>query len=84
MTVRIDERQYLIDAMRQLTFGDSRKFCDLLWLGFGDSWRPTLAELAARQLVTVRPSNEGEIIEITPRGRAWTQQAGTLAAAAAA
>ena len=83
MTVRIDERRYLIRAMYQLTFGDSRKFCDLLWLGFGDSWRPTLTDLASRQLITVQQRGDDEIIEITPRGRAWTQQAGTMAAAAA-
>lgn len=83
MAVQIDSRKYLIEALCHLTFGDSRKFCDLLWLGYGDSWRPALADLASRQLVTVRQSGDDEVIEITPRGRAWAQQLGTRAASAA-
>jgi hypothetical protein len=83
MMVQIDTRKYLIEAMCHLTFGESRKFCDLLWLGFGDGWRPALADLASRQLVTIRLNGDEEIIEITPRGRAWTQQLGSMAASAA-
>lgn len=79
----IDARQHLIQAMCHLTFGDSGKFCDHLWLAYGDSWRPVLADLVSRHLVTVRINGDEEVIEITPRGRAWTQQMGTLATSAA-
>jgi hypothetical protein len=82
MTVHINERRYLRQAMQNLTFGDSRKFCDLLWLGFGDQWRPMLSDLVSRQLVRVTMNAEGvEEFEATPRGRSWTLQVGALAAA---
>ena len=79
----VDDRRFLIKAMQNLTFGDSSKFCDLLWLGFGDQWRPVLADLVAHQLVTVKVVEGVEHPEITPRGRSWTQQAGVMAATAA-
>ena len=81
--MQIDARKFLIEALCHLTFGDSRRFCDLLWLGYGDAWRPVLADLALRQLITVRQEGHEEHFEITPRGRAWTQQLGTAAATAA-
>lgn len=83
MKIQIDTRKHLIEALCHLTFGDCRKFCDLLWLGYGDSWRPVLSDLASRQLITIRLDGHEESFEITPRGRAWAQQLGTLAATAA-
>ena len=83
MTVQIDERRHLREAMQHLTFGDSRRFCDLLWLGFGDQWRSMLSDLLSHQLVRGRATAEGEQFEITPRGRSWTLQAGVMAATAA-
>lgn len=80
---QMDDRRYLIKAMQNLTFGEGARFFDLLWLGFGDQWRPILAELVANQLVIVKMVDGVEHPEITPRGRSWTQQAGTLAATAA-
>ena len=82
-TIKIDERRHLIQAMCHLTFGDGSKFCDHLWLAYGDTWRTVLADLASRQLVKVALIGHEEVFEITPRGRAWTQQLGTLAATAA-
>ena len=79
----INERRYLREAMQHLTFGDSRRFCDLMWLGFGDQWRPMLADMVSRQLVRASMKDGLEEFEITPRGRSWTLQAGTLAATAA-
>ncbi len=79
----VDERRYLIKALQNLTFGDSSRFFDLLWLGFGDQWRPVLADLVAHQLITVKVIDGVEHAEITPRGRSWTQQAGVMAATAA-
>lgn len=81
--VQIESRKHLIEALCHLTFGDERKFCDHLWLGYGDSWRPVLLDLAMRGLITARQSGQEELFEITPRGRAWTQQLGTMAASAA-
>lgn len=83
LIMMINERRHLREAMQQLTFGDSRKFCDLLWLGFGDGWRPMLADMISRQLVRASMKDGVEEFEITPRGRSWTQQVGTMAAAAA-
>jgi hypothetical protein len=79
----MDEHRYLIKAMQNLTFGDSGRFCDLLWLGFGDQWRQVLADLVSHQLVVVKEVDGVEHSEITPRGRSWTQQAGVLAVTAA-
>ncbi len=81
--VQKDTRKHLIEAMCHLTFGDGPKFCDHLWLGYGDSWRPVLMDLVLRGLVTARQNGHDEVFEITPRGRAWTQQLGTMAASAA-
>ena len=54
MSAVINERLFLKEALQYLTVGDSRRFCDLLWLGFGDGWRPILADLVSRQLVSLK------------------------------
>ncbi|MBX3376486.1 MAG: hypothetical protein KF678_05725 [Phycisphaeraceae bacterium] len=78
-----DARKHLIEAMCHLTFGDDRKFCDHLWLGYGDVWRDALIDLARRQLITVKFDGHEEQFAITPRGRAWTQQLATAVHSAA-
>jgi hypothetical protein len=72
LTMRLssEERAPLSQAMAELNQGDSRRFCDAMWLGFGDKWRVLLADLASGGYVAIQDQECNEGIRITERGRA--------------
>src|SRR5678815_4731216 len=53
MRVAVEEREPLSRAMSELTEGDSRRFCDSMWLGFGDRWKRVLKDLTDGGFVAV-------------------------------
>lgn len=70
MRVSADEREPLSRAMSVLSEGDSRGFCDSLWLAYGDRWKKVMRELAEHGFVAVLDQECNEGIRITERGRA--------------
>jgi len=72
MRVAVEEREPLSRAMSELTEGDSRRFCDSMWLGFGDRWKRVLKDLTEGGFVAVLDQECNEGIRITDRGRALT------------
>lgn len=71
MRISTEERATLAAALAELGRGDSRRFCDLMWLGFGDKWRDLLRSLAERMVVAINDPECTEGIAITERGRVW-------------
>ena len=70
MAIANEDRGTLREAMEALVGGNSRGFCDVMWLGFGDRWRNVLADLARGGFVAVLDKECNEGIRITDRGRA--------------
>ena len=70
MQISHQDREPLAQAMAELNQGDSRGFCDAMWLGFGDRWKSVLGDLAGRGFVAVVDQECNEGIRITDRGRA--------------
>lgn len=63
------EREILAAALRCLERGESRRFQDLLWLGFGDRWQPIEAWLLRKGYT--RPLNpERTMFGLTEDGAA--------------
>ena len=65
-----EEKSVLSRAMSALVQGDSRGFCDILWLGLGDRWGELLAALAESRHVRITDGEAADGILITERGRA--------------
>ncbi len=64
------ERNVLARAMDALDRDDSRRFCDILWLGLGDRWTQVLQLLADGRQVRITDHDSADGIRITDRGRA--------------
>jgi len=48
-----EQRDRLARALEELADGNDRAFEDLLWLGFGNQWRPLLDGLVAGGCVAI-------------------------------
>jgi hypothetical protein len=70
MVLTEHERSVLSRAMLALVQGDSRGFCDILWLGLGDDWKNALRHLAETRHVRITDGDAADGILITDRGRA--------------
>jgi hypothetical protein len=69
MSILPEERQPLIHAMTALCEGDSRRFCDLMWLGMGDRWKDVLKALAEARHIRILDGESADGIQVTDRGR---------------
>ena len=61
MQLSPEHQQWLSRAMEYLASGDHRRFEDLMWLGFGDGWRPMMGVLARSGYVKI-----GGVDRLTP------------------
>lgn len=60
-----EERQAVVDALRELDAGRAAKFEDRLWLAFGDGWTRVRTALARHGYIAL----EADVTSaITPRG----------------
>lgn len=53
MQLTPEHQRWLLQAMERLSTGDDRRFEDLMWLGFGDGWKPMLGLLARHGYVRI-------------------------------
>lgn len=84
MQLSPEDQGRLTRALETLAAGDHRRFADLLWLGFGDTWRPMLGLLARGGYVRLT-GRDRMTASITPRGEKLIEQLrrATVAAGAA-
>jgi hypothetical protein len=72
------ERPHLAAAMKALGQGDSRAFCDILWLGMGDRYRDVLRSLEKGNFVAVVDPDSCEGVQIKDRGRQLIEVLGSM------
>ncbi|MEM7755484.1 MAG: hypothetical protein AAF297_07585 [Planctomycetota bacterium] len=62
------QRDWLARALAELEEGRDRRFEDLLWLGFGDEWKPMLLGLTKGGCIEVG-GEDRETPSLTPTGK---------------
>lgn len=70
LTISHAERAILAEALQALLEDDSRRFCDIMWLGMGDRWSIVLADLSRAQYVSIVDRDSADGVRITSRGSA--------------
>lgn len=55
---------WLVRALGELGAGQSRRFEDLLWLGFGDEWNAVLGLLVRDGSVKRASTNDGWVLQV--------------------
>lgn len=68
MRLAKDEQCMLLEALGQLSQGNTRRFEDLLWLGFGNAWCTIRSVLVQHEYVSIEKQNE-KTPRLTTKGR---------------
>lgn len=82
MQLTRDDQARLLEALERLASGDDRGFEDILWLAFGDDWRPMLRVLARSAYVEIAGADRATP-RLTGRGQSLIGQLRGATAAAA-
>ena len=69
ISIHPDDRPSVARALAALLEGNSRAFCDILYLGLGDRWVDLRQTLANAQCIAILDPEAAEGIEIRDRGR---------------